>query len=231
MGKKISQRSSGSLGLGNTEKAKKNQSSRSFSTTDSITHLSVIEQIKEELSIIDALERYTNANLTRAKTNRKQFNICCPLHDERHPSFTVYTDTNRWICWSQCGTGDVIDLVAKTLNISTAEAIKRLAKDLGIKGTPSKEMVQKIERKQYIRLNLKEFEQHKDKAFRKLILLKDITNRIIRSIETIEDLDVKGDAYHAREEIEYYLDLLESEDIENQMHAIRGAERVEKKWF
>lgn len=66
----------------------------------------MIELIKASVPITEALEHYTNADLSRINTTRERFNIRCPFHDDRQPSFTIYTDTNRWKCWAGCGQGD-----------------------------------------------------------------------------------------------------------------------------
>lgn len=53
---------------------------------------------------------------------------CCPFHDDHDPSFTIYPNDNvqdmRWVCWSNCGTGDVIDFVSRIYNIGFREALK-----------------------------------------------------------------------------------------------------------
>jgi len=38
----------------------------------------------------------------------------CPLHEERTPSFYVYTDSQRWRCFGACAEGgDVVDLLRR----------------------------------------------------------------------------------------------------------------------
>lgn len=36
---------------------------------------------------------------------------CCPFHDDKNPSFSIKGE--RWTCWAGCGSGSLIDLVAK----------------------------------------------------------------------------------------------------------------------
>jgi DNA primase len=113
------------------------------------------EEIKNQLSIIEAFEKYTSAIIAGVKVNRKQFNICCPWHDDKQPSLTIYTHSNTWFCHAGCGGGDVINLVSKATNLTNAEAIKFLAKDLGI------QMDQQLDAETYkINRSIKEFNHH-----------------------------------------------------------------------
>ena len=50
----------------------------------------------------------------------------CPFHDDKNPSFEINLDTNKWKCWSFCGSGDSIDLCMKLNQCSFAEAVKAL---------------------------------------------------------------------------------------------------------
>lgn len=50
----------------------------------------------------------------------------CPFHQEKTPSFTVFTNTNRFYCFGCAKHGDVIDFVIDTNNLSFIEAIKTL---------------------------------------------------------------------------------------------------------
>ncbi|HZG72785.1 MAG TPA: CHC2 zinc finger domain-containing protein, partial [Chondromyces sp.] len=100
----------------------------------------MIYQIKSTISLIDALERYTGEIFYNIRTNRSRFNIRCPFHNDRNPSFTVYMDTNTFRCWSGCNEGkpgDVIDFVRLFQNVDTKEAIKLLIDDYGLKNPDS----------------------------------------------------------------------------------------------
>lgn len=51
---------------------------------------------------------------------------CCPFHDDRSPSFSVYLHTQRYCCFG-CGVkGDVIDFVQAYDRCSFSEALRRL---------------------------------------------------------------------------------------------------------
>ena len=67
--------------------------------------MTIIDQIKSTIPIDDALERYAGVNFMKAKTNREKYNIHCPYHSDRSPSFTVYVSTNTFKCWAGCNDG------------------------------------------------------------------------------------------------------------------------------
>ncbi|MBV7509489.1 hypothetical protein KW850_30485 [Bacillus sp. sid0103] len=97
--------------------------------------MSSIDLIKDNISILDVLDRYTDVSYSTSRTKRNRFNIRCPFHKDRNPSFTVYTETNTFRCWSGCNdgkSGDVIDIVRLSRNVNTNEAIKILIADYGL---------------------------------------------------------------------------------------------------
>lgn len=56
--------------------------------------------------------------------------VCCPFHDDRHPSMKLNRD--YFYCFGCGATGDVIDFVARLFGLSSYEAAKKLAYDFGI---------------------------------------------------------------------------------------------------
>ena len=56
--------------------------------------------------------------------------VCCPFHDDRHPSMKL--NERYFYCFGCGATGDVIDLVAKLFVLSSYEAAQKLAQDFGI---------------------------------------------------------------------------------------------------
>gem|GEM_PF-1867820 len=78
---------------------------------------------KEEISKINLKEFIENETNLKFDRNNK---ICCPLHGEKTPSFTVkkYADKYRFYCYG-CGRhGDIIDYVKEYKNINYIEACK-----------------------------------------------------------------------------------------------------------
>ena len=56
----------------------------------------------------------------------------CPFHNEKTPSFSVYTDNQFFICYGCQAKGDVFDFVEKIEGLSFFEALKKLAEQNGI---------------------------------------------------------------------------------------------------
>ena len=54
--------------------------------------------------------------IQKIKYRGSQGTGCCPLHDDRNPSFWFNNDTGQWTCFSNCGTGNAYTL-AKSLNM------------------------------------------------------------------------------------------------------------------
>ena len=85
--------------------------------------MNLFETVKSAVTVKQAAEHYG------CKVNRGDM-ICCPFHDDRHPSMKLNRD--YFYCFG-CGvTGDVIDFVARLFGLSSYEATKKLAYDFGI---------------------------------------------------------------------------------------------------
>ena len=87
------------------------------------TILTLFETVKNSITVKQAAEHYG------CKVNRGDM-ICCPFHDDRHPSMKLNRD--YFYCFGCGATGDVIDFVARLFGLSSYEAAKKLAYDFGI---------------------------------------------------------------------------------------------------
>ena len=85
--------------------------------------MDLFELVKASVTIKQAAKHYG------CKVNRGDM-ICCPFHDDRHPSMKLNRD--YFYCFGCGATGDVIDLVAKLFDLSSYEAAQKLAQDFGI---------------------------------------------------------------------------------------------------
>lgn len=190
--------------------------------------MNVIDLIKENLSMVEVLERYTPAYISHANLKRKQFNIRCPFHNDRNPSFTVYKNTNTFRCWSGCNdgkSGDVINFIMLFRNVNTKEAIKILKEDFGLDFLGSG--------------NLKEWQKKRAFQEQEVALKKEANKKIIEAINAlkevdksarvklgtirkIEDLAKMGDLYHVLSQIDYWIDcLVENQCIESRIHTLQ----------
>jgi DNA primase len=55
-----------------------------------------------------------------------EWKACCPFHDDRSPSFTIYADDSRFMCFGCGAEGDVLDFVMRLHRIGLAEALQML---------------------------------------------------------------------------------------------------------
>ena len=94
--------------------------------------MSVIDEIKERLDIIDVISGYVP--LKKAGHNYKGL---CPFHAEKTPSFVVFPDSQNWHCFGACGTGgDIFAFIMRHENLDFSEALAVLAQRAGIELKP-----------------------------------------------------------------------------------------------
>ena len=126
---------------------------------------------------------------------------CCPFHDDRHPSMKV---DRRFHCFACQADGDVIDFTSRLFGLSSKEAALKLAEDFSIsfdrKGhDPPQKRV--IKRKISEEMRYRQAEQ---KCFRVLC----------------DYLRLFVEALHRQPYIEYLLDLLLSDSIEERAFVV-----------
>lgn len=79
------------------------------------------EIIKSRLTMPDVLRRYGYEPKKR---------MCCPLHNGKDKNFSV--TEHGYMCFSQCGGGDVISFVQKLFNLSFGDTLKKIDDDFGL---------------------------------------------------------------------------------------------------
>ncbi len=90
--------------------------------------MSVIDEIKQRLDIIDVIGGYVP--LHKAGRNYKGL---CPFHNEKTPSFVVFPDSQSWHCFGACNTGgDVFSFVMRRESVDFSEALRILAERAGV---------------------------------------------------------------------------------------------------
>lgn len=81
-----------------------------------------LESLKRNAPIAEVATRYG----LRLIRSGPRFVSLCPFHDERHPSFTLFPEANRFWCFGCHQGGDVIELVRLLEGMSFREALNRL---------------------------------------------------------------------------------------------------------
>jgi hypothetical protein len=82
-----------------------------------------IEGIKARSDIVAIIEGYTKLR----KSGNNRFTGQCPLHEDKHPSMTVYADNQSWHCFQCNKGGDIFDFI---MAVNSCD-FKRAATTLG----------------------------------------------------------------------------------------------------
>lgn len=85
------------------------------------------EKIKNALRIEDIIGQ----TVTLRRTGRGWSGLC-PFHDDKTPSFHVYSDTQNYYCFACHESGDIFTFVMKTKNLTFPETVSLLAEEAGI---------------------------------------------------------------------------------------------------
>lgn len=88
---------------------------------------SFISDLKFRCQIEDVIGSYVPL-----KRNGSRYTACCPFHNEKTPSFTVFTDTSSYYCFGCGAGGDVITFVMNVENLDYVDAVKLLASRAGL---------------------------------------------------------------------------------------------------
>ncbi len=142
------------------------------------------ETIKTAVHIEDLMNYYG------IHTNRQGM-ACCPLHNEKTPSFKVYPKTNSFYCFGCGAGGDVIKFVELMENVGAASAARMLDGVFGLGVCDTK--IDPALMKEQIRRKRKKEALERYKAWErgfidKLIAEKPEHEKILRSSEVFSDL-------------------------------------------
>jgi DNA primase len=86
-----------------------------------------IEEIKRQTDIVDVVGKYV-----QLRKMGKNFRGLCPFHTEKNPSFYVNPEKGIYYCFGCKKGGNAINFLMEYEKLDFPDAIKRLAKDLGI---------------------------------------------------------------------------------------------------
>jgi methylglyoxal synthase len=175
-----------------------------------------IQQIKNEVSIVDALERYTDIKVKNA--NRRSISVCCPFHGDNKPSAVIYPNTNTFMCFSGCTEGhavDVISVVRLAHNSTLNEATQTITADFDLKADNTGQYQQLKKQKEANRVISEKMKEHFNKQFGFLhVYLRAINEKIACCFKTKDDLEKHGNLYHLKVQLEYWLEGLSHDDLD-----------------
>ena len=86
-----------------------------------------ISELKFRCPIEEVIGGYVN--LKRAGS---RYVACCPFHNEKTPSFTVFTNTSSYYCFGCGAGGDVITFIMNRENLEYTDAVQLLADRAGL---------------------------------------------------------------------------------------------------
>ena len=90
--------------------------------------MTAVDDVKGRIDILDLVSQ----NVPLQKSGRS-YKAVCPFHTEKTPSFFVFPERQSWRCFGACATGgDVFSFVMRMENLEFAEALKRLADQVGV---------------------------------------------------------------------------------------------------
>ena len=109
----------------------------------------VVEEIRTRNDIVELIGSYVN--LKRAGAN---YQGLCPFHNEKSPSFTVFTATQSFYCFGCGAGGDAITFAMKSENLDYPVAVEFLAKRAGITIKVEEREENGISKKRVLDMNL-----------------------------------------------------------------------------
>lgn len=81
-----------------------------------------VQKVREATDLVALV-----AERTQVKRKGRDFWACCPLHQEKTPSFKIDPSTQLWHCFGCDEGGSAFDLVMKLDDLSFPEAVRKLA--------------------------------------------------------------------------------------------------------
>lgn len=175
--------------------------------------MNIFETVKASVTLRQAADYYG------LKINRSGM-VCCPFHDDKHPSLKLNED--YFYCFGCGATGDVVDFTARLLGLSAYESAQRLAADLGL-DTSRPSVVAQVKKKYRPRVNqLKQDELFcMNVLFGYLHLLEDWKERYAPETPEDEPDERFVEACHKLDYVEYLNDLRIMSDYEERADTVK----------
>ena len=91
--------------------------------------MTAIDEVKQKADIVDVMSQY-NMKLEKMGRNYKAL---CPFHSEKHASFFVFPDQQRWRCFGACAGRERNIFRHETRGLDFSQALQLLADRAGVK--------------------------------------------------------------------------------------------------
>ena len=176
--------------------------------------MDLFTQIKMAVSMKEAAEYYG------LEVNRGNM-ICCPFHNDRHPS--LYVTDDHYHCFACGAHGDVIDFVGKLFQLSPYDAARKLMADFHL--SPDKPPSAAALHAKRIRTEAQQLMENERLCFS---VLSDYARVLrdwkVRYAPQSPDAPVHArfmEACHKLDETEYYLDILCVGDSHERAEVVR----------
>jgi DNA primase len=86
-----------------------------------------IEELLCKIDITSVISTYV-----KLKKEGANLKACCPFHQEKTPSFIVFTSSQRYHCFGCQENGNAINFIKKITNSNFTDAVKKLASQFGV---------------------------------------------------------------------------------------------------
>ncbi len=166
-----------------------------------------LSELKNQIDIIEVIDQ-----VVQLRRSGKNYVGLCPIHSEETPSFFVYPDRQRFVCFGCGKSGDVFDFVMAYNQLSFKDTLRFL----GIGGQQITPKVNaNIERRKHRQELLKWFRRWQNDKSDELGTIIRNSQRFLMQIRTLEDLEKYGDLFHGLDGLEYDHELLCTADKES----------------
>jgi len=188
----------------------------------------MLDQIKQVTDPKELCQQYIGLEF---KKKGNKFWSLCPIHKESTSSFCLYPD-GRLYCFGCSFKGDAFDLIGAVLGLSLPEVLKMVAADYGLVSDYNtdqrRETSHKITAQRKQRELIGRYCQQVEACYIYLVGKYWETRAIEQSVKKLSDLNSEYvmAAFELQPIINGILDLLSSEDIEEQFKGLQWAGRI-----
>lgn len=96
-----------------------------------MVHIALPAEFLMELKLRNDIESVVSSYVNLKRAGRNLTGLC-PFHNEKTPSFTLYTEDNTFYCFGCQAAGDVITFIRRIENLDYIEAVRFLADRAGM---------------------------------------------------------------------------------------------------